>query len=102
MMDLKPLTWGLQETQLQRPGKIKSMNSNDYQIYEVVRDRGYGGMALGVHKSLESVWLRQGSDRVEALTINVSVKGFSVQVTIAYGPQEYNKMERKEILELLV
>ena len=93
---LKPKLWCLQETHMRKPGNIKFSGSNLYQIYELTRsDKGGGGLAVGVSKELQSVWVRQGEGEVEALTVMVTVSGLSVRVTNAYGPQEYDSTEKK-------
>ena len=95
--DLKPKVWSLQETHMRKAGKIKFPGSDCYQIYELIRsDKGGGGLAVGVCKELQSVWVRQGEGEVETLTVMVSVSDLSVRVTNGYGPQEYSSKDTKE------
>ena len=84
---LMPKLWCLQETHMRKPGNIKFSGSNLYQIYELTRsDKSGGGLAVGVSKELQSVWVRQGEGEVETLTIMVTVSGLSVRDTNGYGP----------------
>ena len=97
LSDLKPKLWSLQETHFRKPGQIKFEGSESYQIYELTRnDRGGGGLAIGVDKGVQSVWVRQGEGEVETLTVMVTVSGLSVRVTNGYGPQEYDSSEKKD------
>ena len=65
-----PLIWTIQETQLARKGQIKFEGSDRYQVYEVIRtEKSGGGLAIGVSKSLNPVWVRQGEEDIEILTI---------------------------------
>ena len=97
LADLNPKLWTLQETHMKMSGKIKFQGSEGYQIYELTRnDRSGGGLAIGVSKKVQSVWVRQGEGEVETLTVMVNVSGLSVRVTNGYGPQEYDSKEKKE------
>ena len=56
---LNPSIWAIQETHMQKAGKIKFPNSSKYQIYELVRtEKKGGGLALGVEKELNPSWVR--------------------------------------------
>ena len=81
---------------MRKTGQIKFTGSDSYQIYELVRhNRAGGGLAVGVSKELQSVWVRQGEGEVETLTVMVTVSGLYVRVTNGYGPQEYDSFEKK-------
>ena len=99
-----PSVFGIQETHMGKAGQIKLNDGGKYQIYEHVRTLNHGGgLALGVLKDLEPVWVRDGGEDVEALTVRV-VLGNDIQMRIAnaYGPQEYDCNEKKcEIWEYL-
>ena len=48
-------------------GKLKLEN---YIVFELIRqDREGGGLAIGCAKDLQPVWVREGNDYVEALSI---------------------------------
>ena len=61
------------------------------------RDGG-GGLALGVAKELNPAWVREGNDKVEALSVEISVKGMQIRCCAAYGCQETDSVERKQLL----
>ena len=72
------------------------MNSNKYYIYELVRkDRGGGGIAIGVEKDLDPVWINEGKDGVELLTVEISLSNLNVRCICGYGPQENENVENK-------
>ena len=70
-------------------GKIKTENAKNFQIYELVRksSRG-GGLALGALHDLNPIWLGEGDDEIESLSIGITVQGFEIRCVVAYGPQE--------------
>ena len=93
--DLKPSIFFTQETKFKDVGKIKLEN---YVIFELVRESrdGGGGLALGCVTDLNPVWMREGDDLVEALSISISIKSMSIRCCVAYGCQENDSSERKE------
>ena len=92
-----PLIWTLQETHCNKPGQIKFEKVNEYQIYEVIRERKLGGgLAIGVHKSLRPVWVGQGVGEVEIMTVCISFQEMRIRITNCYGPQEYDSSEKKD------
>ena len=94
--DLKLSLFCLQESHVKKVGSIKFKNSNNFQIYEKVRDKkGGGGLAIGIEKSLNPAWIRDGGDEVEAMTIKFSVQKFNIRIVNAYGPQEYDDEIKK-------
>ena len=77
-------------------GKLKTANCSNYHIYELVRkDRAGGGIAIGVEKSLDPVWINEGKEGVELLTVEISLSGFQVRCICGYGPQENDISEMK-------
>jgi len=87
----------LQETHSIKEGSIKFENSLNYQIYEQVRDnKSGGGLSVGVLKSLNPVWLRDGGGEVEAMTVQIETKNLKIRITNAYGPQEYDESSKKD------
>ena len=64
----------------------------------MVRENRYGGggLALGVAKELNPVWVREGEELVEALSVEISLKKLKIRCCAAYGPQESDLLEKKE------
>jgi hypothetical protein len=59
---------------------------------------GGGGLALGCDKILHPVWVRDGEDdNVEALSVEISVKNMTIRCCVAYGCQESEIIERKNV-----
>ena len=93
--DLKPAVFFIEETKYQESGKIKL--GNNFQIYELLRqDRKGGGLALGCLKELNPVWVREGNDMVEALSVEIFLKDITIRCCVAYGPQENSSLEKKD------
>ena len=84
----------VEESKYKDEGKLKLDN---YVIFELVRKSrdGGGGLALGCEKQLHPVWVREGNDEVEALSVIISVKEMKIRCCIAYGCQETDLVERK-------
>ena len=58
-------------TNVKRPGKIRTKMSANYIIYELTRkNSGGGGLAIGVDKSLNPVWIDEGNDELEFLIVD--------------------------------
>ena len=91
--ELQPSVCSMQETKCNVKGQFKL---NDYYVYELVREKkGGGGLAIGALKDLKPVWIKEGNDEVEAITIEINVKKLAISFTVAYGPQENDQIERK-------
>ena len=83
---LKPSIFFIEETKCKDAGKLKFEN---YIVFELVRQkREGGGLAIGCAKELQPVWVREGGDYVEAMSIEVFVKNMQIRCCIAYGCQE--------------
>ena len=54
-----------------------------------------GGLAIGALKDLDPVWINEGNDEVEAITIEIKVNKLAISFTTAYGPQENDKIDKK-------
>ena len=93
--DLKPAVFFVEETKYKDVGKLKMDN---YVIFELVRQSrdGGGGLALGCVKELQPVWVREGDDQVEALSVNIFIKQMKIRCCVAYGCQESDSVNRKE------
>ena len=92
--ELKPSVFFIEETKYKDEGKLKIEN---YVIFELVRKSrdGGGGLALGCLKELNPVWVGDGGNEVEALSIVISVREMNIRCCVAYGCQENSKMENK-------
>ena len=51
---------------------------------------------MGCLKELNPVWVREGSDLVEALSVEIFIKNMKIRCCVAYGPQENSTFEKKE------
>ena len=68
-----------------------------YHIYQLNRQtREGGGIAIGVDKSLDPVWINEGNDDIELLNVEVDFSGFKVRCVCGYGPQENASLEKKQ------
>ena len=93
--ELKPSVFFVQETKFQETGKLKLDN---FVIFELVRQSkdGGGGLALGCDKDLKPALVREGDDKVEALSVDIFLKDIKIRCCTAYGCQENDLVERKE------
>ena len=60
------------------------------------RDGGVG-LALGCDNQLQLVWVRDGGDDVEALSVEISFKEMKIKCCVAYGCQENDAVEKKNL-----
>ena len=75
-------------------GKLKL---ETYIVFELIRqDREGGGLAIGCAKDLQPVWVKEGNNYVEALSVEIFVQEMSKRCCVAYGCQESDKIDRKE------
>ena len=81
--DLNPSVFSVQETKMKDEGKIKI---DDYTIFEKIRKKkeNGGGIAIGCKEILKPVWVREGSDEVEALSIELFLKKFKIRFSTGY------------------
>ena len=93
---IQPSVFFIQETKLRKQGKIKTQNSKNYQIFELVRkDKQGGGLAIGVVKDLEPVWISEGDDNIEVLVVEIKIEDLKTRCICAYGPQEKDSQDKK-------
>ena len=94
---LKPTVFFIEETKLRKQGSIKTEETKHYQIFELNRkDKQGGGLAIGALDGVNPVWIREGSDDVEILVIEISVKDLKIRCICGYGPQEGDTSDRKD------
>ena len=87
--EIQPTVFFIQETKLRTQGRIKTENSGDYQIFELLRKNlGGGGLAIGAKHDVEPVWLGEGEDQVEILVVQVKIGDIMIRCFDANGPQE--------------
>ena len=76
----------MQETKCQQPGQIVL---DGFYTYEHLRsNKEGGGVTVSALKELKPVYVSDGGEEAEAITIDIHVKNMSVSVTSAYGLQE--------------
>ena len=91
-----------QETKCGRSGRIKTPSSKEFSWYELHRSKEAekgemgGGLAIGVLNMLDPSYVSEGDDEAEANTVEIWVEGFPVRLVCGYGPQEYDRKERKK------
>ena len=54
-----------------------------------------GGVSVSAIKELKPVFVSDGGEKAEAITIDIHVKDMTLSVISAYGPQESATAERK-------
>ena len=67
-----------------------------FQIYEKNRSgKNRGGLVIGILNCLNPTWIRDGGEKVEAMTIKFALHKIDIRVVNAYGPQEYDDVLKK-------
>ena len=56
-----------------------------------------GGILMAVLKDLNPVLVSDGGENIEALTVDINIKKMKIACSTAYGPQENNSFEKKDI-----
>ena len=93
LLELQPAVFFIEETKYKSEGKLKLEN---YEIFELTRKtKEGGGLAIGCINSLSPVWVREGNENSEALSIEIFVNKFKIRCCAAYGPQETDRIEKK-------
>ena len=74
------------------------MKIENYVIFEKVRSKkeNGGGLAIGCIPELKPMWVREGDDLVEALSIDIFVKNMKIRCCVGYGCQEGDSIEKKD------
>ena len=94
LTELQPSVLFIQETMFKHEGQFKL--GNNFIVYELLRqNRNGGGLALGCSKDLNPVWVREGNDEVEAISVDIFLKNMKIRCCGAYGPQENGTVEKK-------
>ena len=94
IVELQPSVFFVEESKYKSVGKIKLEN---FVIFELVRqNREGGGLVIGCARELQPVWLREGDDEVEALSVEIILKRIKIRCVVAYGCQENDSIDLKE------
>ena len=95
LQDLKPSVFFIEETKLKDVGRIKLDN---YILFEKPRKSRIngGGVAIGCIRELNPVWVKEGQNDVEALSVNIFVKNMTIRCCVAYGCQENEESDKKD------
>ena len=95
LTDLKPSVFFIQETKLKEEGKIKMEN---YIIFEKLRStrQNGGGLAIGCKPELNPIWVREGGEDIETLSVNIFIENMKIRCCTGYGCQEGELKEKKE------
>ena len=97
LCDEQPSVFCIQESKLKKANQIKTESTKKFIIYELNRkDKGGGGLCIGVLKDLHPVWVAQGDSEVEVLSVEIWGDDFPVRIVTAYGPQLYDNVEKKQ------
>ena len=95
LANIAPKIWMLEETKKANE-RIKCEASNDFQIFYLNRQESQGGgLALGVHKDIESTLIKEGNDETEMLSVQVLAGKIPMRIIVAYGPQENAPITKK-------
>ena len=89
-----PSVFMLQETKTKKAGQIKTESTNKYIFYELHRKKenvSGKNIAICVLKDLHPVFVDEGDDEVEALTVEIWVEDFPTRLVVAYGPQNTDR-----------
>ena len=74
LKSLMPTVFFIEETKLKKQGRIKTQETQKYQIFELNRtSKNGGGLAIGALDAVNPVWIREGNDEVEILVVDISV-----------------------------
>ena len=91
-----PAIVSLQETKCQVCGKNKLDGYTSYEHLRSEKTAG-GGLYMAVRTELNPALARDGGDDMEAITVDISIKKMQIVCTTAYGPQEKDPLEKKDM-----
>ena len=94
--DLNPSVFSVQETKIKDGNTIKLEEYIIFQKNRQKKENG-GGIAIGCKEVLKPVWVREGTDDVEALSIDIFVKQLKIRFCTGYGFQENELIEKKNL-----
>ena len=86
----------LQETKTKRIGKFNDIKG--YTKFEMIRQQsGGGGLMTLVKPDLTPVFISEGNDEAEILTVEIHIDSMSIRVINCYGPQEIDPIQKKTL-----
>ena len=84
--------FSLQETHFLKKGKLQIQG---WQTFESIQKIKGGGSMIGAHESLNPILIKEYSDELELIVIEITRKDKYIRVITGYGPQEAWKSEEK-------
>ena len=93
--ELNPSVFFVQETKLKEEGKIRIGGYVIFEKLRTTRTNG-GGLAIGCKQELNPIWVREGGEEVETLSIEIFVKQLRIRCCTGYGCQEGDLKEKKD------
>ena len=86
IVDLNLSLFCLQETHYVKEGCIKFKGDQDFQIFEKLRENGMGGgLTIGALKDLNPIWVGDGGDDAESISIKITIKEMTIRIVNSYG-----------------
>ena len=83
----------MQETKVQHSGQI--ILDGNYTYKHIRKNKEGGGVAVSAVKELTPVFVSDGGEKAEAVTVDIHVKDMTLSAISAYGPQESATCEKK-------
>ena len=91
---LKAGAFLIQESKLYKKGQIKI---KEFQVFELLRTESKGGgLAIGLHESMDPVLISEGDDSTEILVVQGKVGDQNIRFINGYGPQESDTEEKRK------
>ena len=91
----QPSIFFVEETKFRTEGKL---NLKFFKVLECIRQNtGGGGILIGAMCYLYPIWLRDGGQEVDALSVQIRVRSLKIRCCVAYGVQENHSISRKEL-----
>ena len=95
--NIAPKIWMLEETKLKPNETMKCDSSKHFNVFYLNRQNAQGGgLAIGVHKEIESALVREGNDETETLSVQAVLGKIKVRIIVAHGPQENASILKKQ------
>ena len=82
----------LQETHYKKKGHFVLQ---DWEIFESIRKKEFGGTMVGIHKGLQPILIEEFCGDFELLIVEITISAKKVQIMSGYGPQECWPLEKR-------
>ena len=82
----------VQETHYKKKGNLKI---NDWEIFEAIRKKEFGGSMIGVHKGLNPILIQEYNGDFELIVVEAIISDREVRIISGYGPQECWPVEER-------